>query len=73
MNNPYPEYIFDEVAGIQVKNNDYTIWQEGYEAAKKEVVDWANEYLGVLGYPPWEAKLKEWEIKLPPGTPGPRD
>ena len=34
MNNPYPETISD--AGIQVKNEQHEIWNEGYQAGTKE-------------------------------------
>jgi len=35
-----------------------------FKAGRKEVVDWVNEYLGVVGYPPWEAQLKEWGASI---------
>jgi len=30
--NPYPERVIDEASGIEVPNDAYYIWKEGYEA-----------------------------------------
>ena len=39
MNNPYPREIVDQDgAGIPVKNEKYSIWQEGYDAAIYHIV-----------------------------------
>ncbi len=36
MNNPYEPMITDEVSGIEVRNNDYYIWQNAYLAGMKD-------------------------------------
>ena len=36
---PYSQHIIDECAGIQVPNDRYYAWHEGYEAHKLEVLD----------------------------------
>ncbi len=33
--NPYPEFLIDEASGIEVPDNRYKIWVEGYEAGRK--------------------------------------
>ena len=34
---PYPETIKDEDSGIEVSNDQYRYWHEGYEAHKVEI------------------------------------
>ncbi len=46
--------------GMEPSWEDFVI--AGIDAGIKEVVEWADEYLGVYEYPPWLAKLKEWGI-----------
>lgn len=33
--NPYPEFLVDEVSGIEVLDTRHRIWTEGYEAGRK--------------------------------------
>ena len=33
--NPHPKTIIDESSGIEVSNNDYYIWEEGYKAGQE--------------------------------------
>lgn len=34
-----------------------------FKAGIREVVEWANEYLGTSEYPPWQEQLKKWRIE----------
>ena len=66
--NPYPKVIADEVSGIEVSNNDYYIWEEGFKAGVKEVVEFVLShklYAGNISIPRnvWQAKLKEFGVK----------
>jgi hypothetical protein len=36
---PYPETIQDEDSGIEVSNDQYKYWHEGYEAHKFEIAN----------------------------------
>lgn len=36
---PYPETIKDEDSGIEVSNDQYRYWHEGYEAHKFEIAN----------------------------------
>jgi len=33
--NPYPQFLIDEVSGIEVPNQKHQIWEEGYKARKR--------------------------------------
>ena len=41
--NPYPKTIVDETSGVEVPNEKYRIWQEGYEAGLEETPENALE------------------------------
>ena len=45
MKNPYPEFLIDEVGGIEVKNIYHQIWEEGNKAGQ-EVKGGHNAYIG---------------------------
>jgi len=34
--NPYPEFLIDEVSGVEVLDIRHQIWTEGYEAGKED-------------------------------------
>ena len=36
MKNPYPKTINDEDSGVEVKNDDHVIWQQGYDSCFKD-------------------------------------
>ncbi len=36
MNNPHPEYIFDECSGQRFRNAAHDLWQSGYNARAAE-------------------------------------
>ena len=33
--NPYPQFLIDEVSGIEVPNQKHQTWEEGYKAGKR--------------------------------------
>ena len=39
MNNPYPKKLVDEVSGVEVPDQRHEIWNEGYKAARKEIIE----------------------------------
>lgn len=41
--NPYPEYITDEASGIQVKNYDWEVWNEGRRSVKVSMERYQEE------------------------------
>jgi len=53
-----PKLLTKAIEYIQV-----SLFIAGQESGMKEVVDYAEEYLGAVGYPPWEKQKKEWGIK----------
>jgi hypothetical protein len=57
-----PEWKNEQRKKAIVKRQAEISFAAGKQEVRKAVVEWANEYLGVIGYPPWEAKIKEWGI-----------
>ena len=43
-NNPYPEFLVDEVSGITVPDMRHQVWEEGYKAGR-EVRIWEEGYM----------------------------
>lgn len=69
MRNPHKKVLMDEVSGIEVKNDAYYIWEEGYKAGIREAVEWISKTgtcpecgMGIETKK-WQSKLKEWGIK----------
>jgi hypothetical protein len=45
--NPYPPFLTDEVAGVQVPDARHKIWADGYRVGQREALHiWLAEYLG---------------------------
>jgi hypothetical protein len=40
---PYPETLLDESSGIIVTNEQYTLWHQGYEAHKLDIMTFSGK------------------------------
>jgi hypothetical protein len=45
--NPYPQFLTDEISGMQVADTRHKIWADGYRVGQREALHiWLAEYLG---------------------------
>jgi hypothetical protein len=45
--NPYPQFLTDEVSGMQVPDTKHEIWADGYRVGQREAMNvWLAEYFG---------------------------